>query len=210
VSARSFPESSLNTQVGTVKAVRITCAECGGSDYFQSIKAGKRLPPVAAIQYWTRQGWRIGSNPRKDACPNCAKREREKPMAEIIELKAEPPRQMSREERRIINDKLDEVYGRDAYKQPWTDARVATDLGIPRAWVEDVRQQFFGEAGSNPLIDDYLAAESRFATDLKELNVRITEAKRLHDDIDTWRVMLSKQADELSRIGKRIEKEIGR
>ena len=59
---------------------------------------------------------------------------------------AEPPRQMQREDRRIIISKLDEVYIDESvgYSGDWSDERVAEDLGVPRAWVSTIREENFG------------------------------------------------------------------
>ncbi|WP_176086911.1 hypothetical protein [Martelella sp. HB161492] len=67
-------------------------------------------------------------------------------------VKADPPPVMKRDDRRIIAAKLDDVYSTDAYVEPWTDAAVAKDLGVPRAWVSEVREAFFGPEGSNPKV----------------------------------------------------------
>lgn len=57
-----------------------------------------------------------------------------------------PPREMSREDRRLIFAKLEEVYidERVGYTANWNDQRVADDMAVPRAWVEEIRDQNFG------------------------------------------------------------------
>lgn len=210
MSDRMFPEAVVHGHGGASRVLRICCAKCGAHADFHHIKGGKKRPSIVAVNHFRRNGWEVGTITRKDFCATCAAAKREKTMPDVVALKASPPKQMTREERRIINDKLDEVYGKDAYKHPWTDAKVAADLGIPRAWVEDVRSQFFGEAGSNPAIDDYLDRTKKFEADMKSFEARVAEVKRVHADIDTWRTNLSKQADELYRIGSRLEREIGR
>jgi hypothetical protein len=63
----------------------------------------------------------------------------------------EPPREMSRDDRRVIFAKLDEVYidENKGYDNGWSDHRVAVDLGVPRAWVASVREEMFGPDKSN-------------------------------------------------------------
>lgn len=65
-------------------------------------------------------------------------------------ISAEAPRVMGKEDRRIIFGKLDEVYvdEKTGYDKGWSDERVAKDLGVPRAWVSDVRDEFYGPAKS--------------------------------------------------------------
>ena len=59
---------------------------------------------------------------------------------------ARPPRQMSREDRRLIFAKLEEVYidEKTGYSTGWNDDAVAKDMACPRAWVEEIREQNFG------------------------------------------------------------------
>ena len=123
---------------------------------------------------------------------------------------AETPREMSRDERRIINDKLDEVYGKDAYKAPWTDAAVAKDLGVPRDWVAQVRDQFFGVEGSNPQFDEFLLARDRVEGQIKGLSARYDAAVKAFGDYRTEFKEVQDQRSALQQLGKRIEREIGR
>ena len=73
-------------------------------------------------------------------------------------MKAEPPRTMSREDRRIVFEKLNGVYldEKRGYDTGWSDHKVAIDLGVPRAWVEQVREEMFGPVNSNPEIQEFL------------------------------------------------------
>lgn len=83
--------------------------------------------------------------------------------------KAEPPRMMSRDDRRIIFAKLSDVYVDEkvGYAQGWSDHRVATDLGVPRKWVEDIRKENFGDVAINEDMEQFrreaeaLLAEAR-------------------------------------------------
>ena len=73
----------------------------------------------------------------------------------------EAHRSMTRDERRIIFQKIDDVYVGEkvGYSAGWSDARIATDLGVPRVWVSKIRDENFG-----PDIDEQstkLVAEAR-------------------------------------------------
>ena len=74
-------------------------------------------------------------------------------------LSADPPRQMSREDKRLVYGKIDEHYLDEVrgYDSGWTDERIAKDLGVPRAWVSNVRAEMFGEAEGNGEIRRLLA-----------------------------------------------------
>lgn len=55
---------------------------------------------------------------------------------------------LSREGKRIIFMKLNEVYRDEAtgYAAGWSDDRIATDLGVPVQWVQAIRDEDFGPA----------------------------------------------------------------
>lgn len=100
---------------------------------------------------------------------------------------AEAPRQPNFDEKRIIFTKLEEIYidERTGYSGNWTDQKVADDLGIPRKWVEDMREANFGPVGNNE--------EARKAMDeLGKLRVELsglvadfaTKAKGIQSRID--------------------------
>ncbi|WP_246230945.1 hypothetical protein [Rhizobium oryzihabitans] len=121
MSDRIFPEVSIPYGDKSTKAMQITCACCGAVAYFPHQTGINRKPPIAATQHFQNKGWVVGSNPRKDFCPihaAPAKRKGQKAMVDRVATIADKPREMSREDRRIINDKLDEVYAKDAYKSP--------------------------------------------------------------------------------------------
>ncbi|MFT4076863.1 MAG: hypothetical protein QM647_15160 [Asticcacaulis sp.] len=69
---------------------------------------------------------------------------KEKPMADAV--KAEAPRQPTREENRRINDALEEHYevAKQCYRLNFSDESLAGKLNVPRAWVSDIRDRFFG------------------------------------------------------------------
>jgi len=168
-------------------AYTVTCNDCGtiGEMPKNSIR---HLPPEAVDKYFRVRGWHIGSRPNRDTCPTCNARTRA-PKLEIVEVttektpmtasvtaipaKAEPPRAMTREDRRIVYAKVEDAYNvKDScYSANWTDQLVATDLGVPRAWVRDIREEFFG-----PEVD---AASAKRRADIAEamaMQARLVEA----------------------------------
>lgn len=62
-----------------------------------------------------------------------------------------PPRSPTVSDRRRISDALEEHYDLRAerYLQSWSDERLGAKLDLPRAWVTDVRVQFFGAGSTN-------------------------------------------------------------
>jgi hypothetical protein len=123
---------------------------------------------------------------------------------------ADKPRELGREDRRIINDKLDEVYGREAYKAPWTDAAVAKDLGVPRDWVVQVREQFFGPAGSNPLYDQFLGETEHLEKTFRAYADSCAAAEQASLAQRQAHADLAKQMDAYRALARKVEREICR
>jgi hypothetical protein len=94
------------------------------------------------------------------------------------------PRKMTRDERRIIYAKIEEVWGSEdsGYKPPWTDKKVAEDLGVPQAWVATLRDENFGSKSSNPAIEEQGRAAMEFVAEMRSKAQEITAmAKALLD-----------------------------
>ncbi|WP_271025553.1 hypothetical protein [Rhizobium sp. RCAM05973] len=213
MTSRTFPEVSITAGGQQVKAMKIGCSECEAVGYYAFQSGHKRRPPVAAVQHFQNKDWVVGSTPRKDLCPVHAKLSRKKgtkAMADATAPTADKPREMTRDDRRIINDKLDEVYANDAYKSPWSDSAVARDLGVPRDWVAQVREAFFGEAGTNPLFDEFLSAKTAIEQGMTAVVALQDAAIKKFDACTKELADLRKKLDDLRILGRRIEKEIGR
>lgn len=88
---------------------------------------------------------------------------------------AEKPREMSREDGRIIFDKLSTLYDDNGYIAGWSDKRVAEDLGIPRAWVENVRAQFYGDSAGNDQAETFLKACDALRADVATFSTERAE-----------------------------------
>jgi hypothetical protein len=225
---RTFAEEHIPAGAGDsrVPAMKIVCAECSAVAFFAHQTGKTRKPPVAAKQNFQAKGWVVGSGPRKDFCPLHAAPSSRKGRADMPAKetatpepgrKAEAPREITREERGIIFAKIGDVYGTDRYVTPWSDQKVADDLGVPRAWVSDVREQFYGPEGSNPLFDQYLTE----AASVIRLQGEITEARKAvldmfrkaNDEAAKVRVRcdeLDSKVRDVQALAKRVEREIGR
>ncbi|WP_180901739.1 hypothetical protein [Martelella soudanensis] len=121
--------------------------------------------------------------------------------------KAEPPPQMQREDRRIVADKIADVYDDSGYIAPWTDDLVARDLGVPCAWVAEVRDFMFGPANENPNLAENRRRFSEWSADYEkfraELVAHTTQGKRLRNtSLD-----LQVRADEIRAQQNRIIRE---
>jgi hypothetical protein len=159
MTGRSFELRRKQDKAGKITTFfEIECSACHRIGEMAQ-KSIRNLPREAVQQYFRNHGWNVGNGPRKDLCPTCAQRP-ERPKLEIVSTmekepmtasisipsKAEPPRVMSREDRRIIYAKIEDVYDVKGgyYKANWTDKLVGSDLGVPWAWVQEIREEFFG------------------------------------------------------------------
>ena len=219
--ARAWPTERVETPEGATMAYRIDCG-CGAVAYYPMKRGVKQRTPESIPQHFRSYGWQVGHTVRKDRCPECMKREpsrteekrpmpiEKKPAANVVPLKADPPPEMSRADRQIVFAKISDVYATNGYVAGWTDRRVAEDLNVPLAWVRDVRDQFFGAEGSNPIIDEFSKAAAAFNAEwlgLMEVRKRhLAEGVSLRNRLDD----LDAKAREIASLAKRVEKEIGR
>lgn len=189
------------------RAYSIRCRECGEKEQLLPSNPSGTLPPEMVSKKFTQRGWRVGSTPRKDLCPDCQKRPKveceevrvakvdKNLRAEIIDLhpkKEEPVKTLDRETRRIILAKLNEVYGdeRSGYHQGWSDERVARDLGIQGSWVTDLRYENFGDLPVSAIDKGFL----------DEAHKVLEEIKAVHAEADALRVRSRNMLSEAERI----------
>lgn len=188
MSARHFPASKERQDGRTVNTYRLTCGKCGCTGHIGNQSLGERSAKDLVAQKFERKGWYVGARPQDDRCPTCvatAETEaRNKRRANLTVVKpiepmfsqvnnppakptADPPREMTRDERRIIFSKLDEVYldEKRGYDNGWSDKRVASDLAVPQAWVAKIRDENFGAEKSNEEARELLAQARTFAAD---------------------------------------------
>jgi predicted transcriptional regulator len=87
------------------------------------------------------------------AFENAVAREAEEPIRHMVEEHEEAQKEMSKADRRIIFNKIEDVYGDETigYKGDWSDDRVAEDLGVSVEWVALIRDENFGPARNQAL-----------------------------------------------------------
>lgn len=191
--AQRFPVVGVMHGQQRRSAQRITCSKCPATDDFIQ-SAGRPMAHEAAEQAFRRRGWTIGARASRDLCPTCSAAAPRSP-APVITLKpkeaptmtvpkptvapmkAEPPREMTRDHKRIINLKLHEVYvdERTGYGPGWSDKRVAEDLGIPWGWVRDVREELFGPDRNSEEIAELKAVQDIIRKDIETAERRHKE-----------------------------------
>lgn len=131
-------------------------------------------------------------------------------MPSIAPSAVPPPRDMPPADGRIIMAKLDDVYDTNGhgYTSNWTDQRVATDLGVPRAWVEGVRKQFFGPEGGNPEIAKQVAEAQAYLTEAKSLAQRFGNAKSTLETLIAETHKLNARGEQIERRLADIQKAV--
>lgn len=191
-------------------AFKLTCAKCGATDTLLLGSKSAGYPTPLVQQKMRHRGWEIGNRASADLCPDCVtgKHKKHNKPEEKMEnnvvtfMKAEPPQTMTREDRRLIFAKIDEVYldENTGYSEGWTDSRVANDLGVPVAWVRDIRAENFGEERSN-------AAITKQLDEVKDI---LAKARKLHLDAKDEIRNMSTQVEKASGILKSLTENISK
>jgi len=211
-----------------VRGITIRCGYCDAGKQelpVNSMATGFSESDKVELNWITdklvKMGWKVGNTRMHHRCPRCfaaAKaaalqrsqaHEIEKKGLELVMAPAptpisKPPREMQREDRRIILAKLEEVYvdERVGYGDGWTDQRIADDLGVPRAWVATLRQENFGEEKGNDQIKELVAAADKLSASLaaadtayraaaKEYERLADAARRMGTDLEAVRKALT-------------------
>lgn len=195
----------------------LTCSKCGTTEFTgRSSHGGGHLPPEAISKFFRNRGWKIGTSAKKDLCPGCAMpvrrtvtKERTMPHdTKIIEIKPKvtgvselPPREMTREDRRIIFAQLEEVYVDEAtgYTPDWNDERVSKHLNCPRKWIETIREENFGPAHApeNPQIIALREKLESTQGTIIEINTQTTDFKKRISDMTTEALTLNTRSNAL-------------
>jgi hypothetical protein len=166
------------------RAMRLYCYRCGkpGTCLMNTMNTSTgvdddREKQIVARKF-TSMGWEVDLRKGKHFCPECQISPQVKMEKQEVELAVVPmPRQMTRDDRRIVFEKLNDVYldEKQGYSPPWTDEKVSVDLGVPRAWVTNVREEMFGPVGSNSDIEAAIKSACELVVEMKKGNEQIAK-----------------------------------
>lgn len=153
----------------------IRCATCDASHPFP-IKA-RVFPLDALFRFGRERGWDMDRK-GKHKCPGC--KEKEKMQADVrtnTGASEQPPRQMDAQDRRRVFRAVDEAYDdvNHRYVPGYTDETVAKNLGVPRKWVEIIREENFGPAGVDPQIAAIITEVNRLDAEIKKASAAYFE-----------------------------------
>lgn len=172
--------------------------KCSACEAFENMPVTSKtaMPPEMIVKRMQARGWVMGHRRRHDLCPKCATKKASAPkvtriadyIAEMPKPKEPPmpieqPRKPTRDEKRLIVLAIEDHYddATHSYAAGWSDDKIAADLNVPRKWVSDLREEFYG-----PVVDPELAELERkvksLSTDLEAATAVIQEIRRaLHD-----------------------------
>lgn len=185
-SKRGFVETSERYGQVYRTVAQVSCRLCGVMSSIGIRSEGGLLPANMIQKKFEQKGWIIGQNPKWDTCPDCSKKEKVvalKVVDAVEKALADEPRTMTRDDRRVIFAKLDEVYLDEArgYERGWSDHKVASDLGVPRKWVETIRAENFGNIGANEDMAAFLTEAEALLADARKV---LSEAKTAREDVE--------------------------
>ena len=191
-----FEPATIKRNNPLLRAVKLRCAYCTFEDrvHLNQYPGGPTADDIElahARRKFEAQGWSFAKKPK---CPQCiAEDEREiqaeEERAAMRKAKADlkvvdtqpqpepqPPKQMGRDDRRIVFEKLNEAYGNETigYNPGWSDTRVAKELGCPLEWVATVRIEMFGD----------IAANAETMAEFKTAQALVEEGRRIMLDFD--------------------------
>lgn len=168
-----FERTTLSADNGLAKSgYRIECCKCDTVEDIVASGHTGSLPQTVINKKFQQKGWKTG---RKPVCPGCQAKSHHRAEAQTMKAKTidsiatqinsqsppqppvaiDPPRQMTAADKRkvfrAIDDQWDENKGR--YIGAASDQHLADTLGVPRAWVKEVREENFGKTQRNEDLD---------------------------------------------------------
>ena len=165
------------------------------------------------------KGWKIGKTAPQHRCPRCftaiksAAKRRGEEMPKVVSLNnstaissqtVEVPRERppTRDERRIVIVKMQEIYVSEAvgYRDDWSDEKVAKDMGVPQAWVAQIRDDVFGPLDINEQATKIINEARELAMVISTLVQNADAMKKQLDPLLDRAVVLE---DTLKRLAKR-------
>jgi len=199
-----------NPDTGMIStAMSIFCGTCENKMHYYT----KQFNNHQAAKKFRDAGWAVGGAARADRCPSClanlesgktngaTKVEVDKKVVDVAlvshKSRQDPPpvqerREITRTDRRIIIAKLNDVYGENSYMEDWSDEKVSQDLGVPKDWVSEVRDDNFGpdisEAGAAMRMEQIEKLAATIKDEQKRIMSRYDDFRKgldiLHDAAD--------------------------
>ena len=180
----------------------IECACCGAHESVKINTRSKDMDPDHVRRILHNKGWLVGQKAAKHQCPDCRNAPKTKSNGTVAAV-AEEPRAPSRDEKRQIMKAIQDHYDENAetYIGGCTDQSLAKELGVPRAWVSIIRDEFFGPA-QNEEIAEFAAEIAQLRHEVAVSGTTAERALNVFADLRTRADDLFKKADAImSRLG---------
>ena len=198
----SFEACTVNIEGQMKRGVRVRCMTCGKkAEVVANSRRGSGgggydddIIERNLTEKFERLGWKIGKNLHNNLCPEHKPKENvlminknDKPASDKVVMMnttaVAPPRGPTRDEKRIIFQKIDEMYVGETvgYHKDWSDERVAKDLNVPVAWVATIREENFGpniDEASNQVIQDARALLNDVKMTIQAWNIRADQIEK--------------------------------
>lgn len=204
---RLYERTTVPHGDGRVRAQIVRCGIEGCKEVLTFIDAGRTYAPPEAVTGKARAaGWRVGHNPRRDRCPtHNGKQQEGQDMAPLPDQTREvhathtvaksgevtlaeramlgineAPRVMDRDDKRLIYGELDTLYldAKQGYKPGASDQGIAESLGVPLAWVRNVREEMFGPADGDKRtkqVQELRARQAALDPKIQAITKQVTE-----------------------------------
>jgi len=205
--AKIFSLHTIQIEGVNTRVAQVTCGHCHTTatmrNNSQSRTAGYDDDVIEkrVAAKFEKLGWKIAKYPAGHRCPACfsaikmaaaRKKEGAVEKEKVVPI-AVPPRTPSRDEKRIIFQKIDELYISETvgYSGDWSDALIAEDLKVPLAWVAGIREENFG-----PNISE---AVTKAETDVDAFMAELAVVKEALAEVDRKAERLTKELQKLRR-----------
>lgn len=188
----------------------VECTGCG--DTISAAPTNSGPYNNSGMESWLKsRGWKPDGKGHA-LCPICRHGLGKRKSAEVIPMSktaAEPPNEPTRDAKRRIRKEVQDHYDEDRgrYIGEASDVSIAESLKVPRAWVTQIREEFFGDSGENEEVQTLRREADEMLRQLGKLDGDILE---LQDKFERQMKVYYDRADKIRDAVSRIEKKVER
>lgn len=198
---------------------KVACSGCARSETF-TVNTRQTAAPKLIHDKMRLAGWLISRSGRKFTCPACkAASYSNDPEERLkkVELPAVPAKPQSLEQKPVTNktslaprtpsfreiktiyDRLDEVFDGTLYSGEYSDAKLAEELDMPRAWVTQAREEAYGKGPvNNEAIEKIARQHEEIREELKAVEAAINDIINKTAALATRAAETKRRLDQLS------------
>lgn len=210
VDAQSAPAPNMEIVMfneGEFAGRRGLRAHCSNTDCRRTrtiVTSHRKTPPPEFLHKKLRnEGWYIAAGGRKQICPKCQERKKERPVLTLNKTpqsEQEEERAITPADKRGIFQALNHHFdpARGLYRQGHSDNTIAEGLEVPVAWVIKIREEMFGKLNKDADLERVkrrLEHLDSYLTDLEEKALPV--AQEILDRIDKAQATLKETKEML-------------